>query len=167
MVDRPTILQREGLGIASVMARKWVDPAAIGAALGTEIPRGPHATFAGARTVLGTGPGAWLILADDADPDFADALAKELTELASVADQSSAYVVQRLAGLGARTLLQRGAAIDLHPDIFRAGAAATTVIAHIGVIVWQVDDRPTYDVATFRSYATSFGHWLEQTSAAL
>lgn len=167
MVDRLTIIPREGLGIASVTALKHVDPAAIGAALGADMPDGPQATLACARAVLGTGPAAWLILAEAAAPDFAETLGHALAGLASVADQSSAYVVQRISGPSARKLLQRGAALDFHPDVFRAGSAATTVIAHIGVILWQVDDCPTYDIAIARSYAGSFQHWLELTVKAL
>jgi methylglutamate dehydrogenase subunit D len=41
------------------------------------------------------------------------------------------------------------------------------VIAHIGVILWQLDDAPTFEVATFRSYAFSFRRWLDATAAAL
>lgn len=165
MADGLTISPRDSLGIASVMARKGVDAAAIGAVLGLDMPCGQQASFAGARTVLGTGPGTWLVFAEAGSPDFAEAVAETLSGLASVSDQSSAYVVQRLAGSGAQALLQRGVAIDLHPDIFRAGSAATTVVAHIGIILWRVDDAPTYDVACFRSYSVSFRHWLELTAA--
>ena len=167
MADRLTITPREGLGIASVMARKSVDPNSVGAALGMDMPRGPYAIFAGGRTVLGTSPSTWLVFAEEAGPDFADTLAQSLTGLASISEQSSGYVVHRLAGLPARVLLQRGVAIDLHPESFSTGAVAMTVIAHIGMILWQVDDHPTYDVAVARSYAGSFRYWLEQTAVAL
>jgi methylglutamate dehydrogenase subunit D len=55
----------------------------------------------------------------------------------------------------------------LHPTVFRPDSVATTVIAHIGVIFWQLDDAPTFEVATFRSYAFSFRRWLDATAAAL
>lgn len=154
------ITPRDHLGIASVMARKGVDSEAIGTALNADMGGGPHAIFTGMRTVVGTGPGTWLVIEEAASPDYAEALTDALTGLASVSDQSSAYVVQRLSGSGARAVLQRGVALDLHPEVFRIGMAATTVIAHIGVILWQVDDAPTYDIATSRSYAGSFRHWL-------
>lgn len=162
-----SISAREGLGIASVMARKGVDAGAIGAVLGATLPERPAAVFAGGRAIVGTGPGTWLVLEEGAGGDFAEGLAYALAGLAAVSDQSSGYLVQRLSGAGARTLLQRGAAIDFHPDAFRPGSAATTVIAHIGVILWQVDDAPTYEVATFRSFAASFRHWLDETATAL
>jgi methylglutamate dehydrogenase subunit D len=146
---------RPQLGIAAVAARKGVDLARIGAAAG----EGP--------SLLGVGPGAWLAVEEDAQPDFADRLQQDLAGLASVSDQSSAYAVLRLSGPGARTVLQRGASIDFHSDVFRVGSVAVTVIAHIGVVIWQVDDAPTYDVFVFRSFAESFRHWLDETAAAL
>ena len=93
-------------------------------------------------------------------------LRERLGALASVSDQSSGYVVFRLSGGGARTLLQRGAAIDFQPPAFAPGSVATTVIAHIGVIIWQVDEEPVYDIALFRSFAASFLDWFEATSGA-
>ncbi|GAA0313228.1 hypothetical protein GCM10009087_24280 [Sphingomonas oligophenolica] len=158
---------RNRLGIASVMARKGIAAAEICAALGARMPDRPLATFIGGRTVVGTGPGTWLVTEEDAAPDFAETLQQVLAGLASVSDQSGGYAVQRLSGPAARTVLQRGAAIDFHPTAFSTGSAATTVIAHIGIIMWQVDEQPTYDVAMFRSYSQSFRHWLNQTVAAL
>ena len=90
-----------------------------------------------------------------------------LSGLASLSDQSSAYAVFRLSGLGARTLLQRGVSIDLDPAAFSPGSAATSVISHIGVIFWQLDNAPTYEVAVFRSLARSFRHWLDSVAATL
>lgn len=167
MADQLLVEELHDLGIATVMARKGVTSAAIGAILGVKPPSGPGATYANDLTVIGTGPESWLVVKANAAPDFATQLDKALTGMASVSVQSGGYVVTRLAGPQARTVLQRGAAIDFHPDSFRSGSAVTTVIAHIGVIVWQIDDQPSYHVATFRSYADSFRHWLDTTTAAL
>lgn len=166
----PFILSRhshDGLAIAAVMARKGVDAAAIGASLDVALIDGPVLSRGSDMLLVGTGPGYWLAIAESAAPDFASALAARLTGLASISDQSSGYSVTRIAGEGARRLLQRGAAIDLHPAAFAAGSVATTIIAHIGVILWQVDDAPTYDIATFRSFAGSFSHWLDRANDAL
>ncbi|MCB2074540.1 MAG: sarcosine oxidase subunit gamma [Novosphingobium sp.] len=159
--------EQEGWALATVMARRAVGPAAVGAALELELRDEPVAVSNGAIRAIGTGPGAWLVIDTEPDHGFADALQDRLEGLASVSDQSSGYAVFRLSGAGARTALQRGAAIDFHPDVFAPGSVATTAIAHIGAIVWQVDDSPTYDVAVFRSLSGSFRHWLEETAAAL
>ena len=164
MPDLLNITRRGPLALASVMARGGASHNAIGKAIGVDLPDGPRAAFAGGRTVIGTGPGAWLVVDDLGLPEFAELLQERLSGLASVSDQSGAYVINRLTGAGARILLQRGAAIDLHPDHFAAGSAAITVIAHIGVSLWQVNEQPSYDVATFRSFADSFRHWLDKSA---
>lgn len=164
MADPVAIEERTGFGLATVMARKGVAPAAIGAALGIELRDGPYCSAGGAIVLLGTGPGSWLAQADAPSAGWAAGLRDRLGPLASVSDQSGGYVIFRLSGAGARTVLQRGAPIDFHPAAFAPGAVATTVIAHIGVIIRQVDGAPSYDVALFRSFAGSFRHWLDATA---
>lgn len=154
------VSDRLGLGIVTVMARAPL--AAIG---GLALPAGPEAVIAGDRTIVGTGPGSWLLLRDSAPGGWIDALESELGDAASIADQSSAYAVLRLSGPGARRLLARGAFLDFHPDAFQPGSAAVTLIAHMGAIVWQRDDAPTYEIAVFRSYAASFWHWIESAAS--
>lgn len=167
MPEQLTIHERGDLALASVMARKGVSAAKIGAALDMALREEPAAFGSGAVTLIGTGPGSWLAIHEGAAPDFAADLAQRLAGLASVSDQSSGYVFLRLSGEGARKLLQRGAAIDFHPAAFSSGSVATTMIAHIGVIIRQVDDSPAYDLATFRSLAGSLREWIDHAAAAL
>lgn len=167
MADPVVIEQRSGFALATVMARKGVASAAIGAALGVELRDGPCCSTGAGIVLLGTGPGSWLAYAEIAPADWGAGLRDRLGALASVSDQSGGYAIFRLSGAGARTVLQRGAAIDFHPAAFAADAVATTVIAHIGVVIRHVDDAPTYDVALFRSFAGSFRHWLDTTIEGL
>jgi sarcosine oxidase subunit gamma len=166
-----SIEQRTGFGLAAIMARRG-DRGAIAAALGCALPSGPAVTepaltHVGGLRLIGTGPGTWLALSDVGAHALAANLTARLAGLASISDQSSGYVLFRISGIGARRLLQRGAAIDFDPAVFGPGSAATTTIAHMGVIVWQVDDAPSYEIALFRSYAGSFRHWLDTAAAAL
>jgi sarcosine oxidase subunit gamma len=161
-----TIEDRAVCGAASVMARNGVTARAVADALGTPLIDGPCWASDGEIALLGSGPGTWLAIGG-APGDLAQRLRARLGTLASVSDQSGAYLILRLAGCAARTVLQRGAPIDLHPDAFGPGSVATTVIAHIGVVIRQLDAAPTYEVAVFRSYAGSFRHWLDRTAAAL
>jgi methylglutamate dehydrogenase subunit D len=166
-VAEPLLIHvRDGLGLATVMARKGRDAAAVGAALRLAAPESPAYARGEGVGLVGTGPGMWLAIGEGAESDWAESLAERLQGIASVSDQSGAYIVFRLAGPGARALLQQGIAIDLDPAVFGPGAAATSVIAHIGVILWSVDAE-TFDVAIFRSYAASFRHWIEATAAPL
>jgi sarcosine oxidase subunit gamma len=64
-----------------------------------------------------------------------------------------------------RGALAKGVAVDLHPSAFKAGDTAATLVSHIPVHLWQIDDRPTYEFAVARSLAQSFWHWLEASAA--
>jgi heterotetrameric sarcosine oxidase gamma subunit len=159
--------ERSGFGIATVMGRKAVSAAALGTALGFSPPECPARVKRDGLAWIGTGPVTWLVMTDAPEIGWPAALEQRLKGLASISDQSGSYRIFRIAGDKARPLLQRGAFIDLHADAFGPGSAATTVIAHIGVVFWQVDDDHSFEVATFRSYAPSFLRWLNVTSAAL
>jgi sarcosine oxidase subunit gamma len=154
------IVERADPALASIMARKGADAATLAARLGLAPPEGPRTSRNDAMTLIGVGPGSWLALGQNGQAGWAAGLGETLAGLASVTDQSSGYVIFRLSGQGAAALLQKGAFVDLDPVTFVAGTAATTVIAHIGVIIWKVDDLPTFDVALFRSFAGSFRDWI-------
>lgn len=167
MAEAVDIRERDGLGVAAVMARKGVGPAAIGEAIGLVPLSGPGRVGDAALAWIATGPGVWLAMAEAPAEDWPEALERPLAGLCAVSDQSGSYVVFRLSGPRARALLQGGAAIDLHPAVFGPGASATTAIAHIGVILWRPDAGETFEVAVFRSLAGSFRHWLEVAAKAL
>ena len=160
MAEALKIVERTGYGLAAVMARKGVTAAELGERLGLTPPSGPQIVTDDALALIGTGPAAWLALADDGQAGWAEQLGHALSGIASVSDQSAGFTIFRMSGSGARDLLQSGAFIDFHPDVFGRGTAAVTVIAHIGVVIWQVDDGPTFDVALFRSFAGSFRAWI-------
>lgn len=154
--------------MATLMARNGVGSDAVGAALGLDAPAGPgRATNAVGLSLIGSGAGSWIAHQPDAPPAWAQQVQERLHGIAAVSDQSGAYTIFRLSGADARTILQRGVAIDLHPDRFGHGAAIMATIAHIGIVAWVVDDRSTFDVAVYRSYAGSFEDWLVQAAAAL
>ena len=167
MANSLIVEERSGFGLATVMARKAVSAAALGSALGFSPPEGPERIKRDGMAWIGTGPAAWLAMTDVPEIGWPASLEQKLKGLASISDQSGSYRIFRVAGDKARSLLQRGAFIDLHADAFREGSAATTVIAHIGVVFWQADDDPGFEVATFRSYAPSFLRWLNATYACL
>jgi methylglutamate dehydrogenase subunit D len=156
-------------GIATVMSRG--DDAALGArihdAFGIVLPSGPQRVSNGIEAFTGIGPGVWLATFEKAGPLMASELASSRAGLASVADQTSAYAVLRFTGDVAREVLSRGAFIDFDPSVFGPGSAAVTTISHSGVLIWQIDDAPTFEVALFRSYADSFWRRMTTTCTAL
>lgn len=162
------VTERLGLGLATLMSRG--DDAALNARIveqfGVELRSGPARSAKGGTAFVGIGPGVWLACREAAEVSWAAELAIRVSGLASVSDQASGYAVLRFGGSAARDLLSRCAFIDFHPSVFTPGSAAVTTIAHIGVILWRLDDTQAYEVAVFRSYAGSFWHWIEMTCAA-
>ena len=92
-------------------------------------------------------------------------LAGALRGHALVIDLSGGRVVVRVSGPSARDVLARCLPLDLHPRAMRPGHAASTIAAHIGVQVWQIDEVPTYDIAGPVSYAGSLRRALELSGA--
>jgi sarcosine oxidase subunit gamma len=155
------VVEREGFGLATVMARNGVASSLVGAALGLNAPQGPTSAGVDELMLLGTGPGMWMAVADNAGPDWAETLQSKLKGIASVSDQTGGYVVFKISGPAARSTLQKGFYIDLDESAFGPGSVATTVVAHIGVILWQAHSASSFDVALFRSYSHSFREWLD------
>lgn len=158
------------LALATVIARKGqaaLLAERIRALFGITLPTGPKRVAAGGVAFIGMGPGQWLATGQaDGDPQvFAAKLKQDLIGLASVSDQSDARAVLRLSGAAARQVLAKGLPIDLHPRVFGPGDAALSQIALIGAHVWQIDERPTYEIAVFRSLAGSFADWLIASAA--
>ncbi len=160
MADTVTISEPRSLAVATIMARKGVNEAAIEAAVRLAAPSQVGRSAPPALDLIATGPGVWLALTDEPGEAWPDPLEAQLGDLAAVSDQSGSYLVWRIAGPGAGALLQKGVAIDLHPDAFGTGASAVTVIAHMGVILWRPEGAEGFEVAAFRSYARDFEHWL-------
>ncbi|HZC17737.1 MAG TPA: sarcosine oxidase subunit gamma family protein [Caulobacteraceae bacterium] len=160
--------RRDPVEIISLAARRGAEAALslkVRERLGAALPQGPHRGWAKDVCILGVAPRRWLIVRDGADPDFERNLAADLSGLAAVCLQSDAYVVLRVSGPGARAALAKGVPIDLHPKVFSTADAAVTTAAHVNVILWQVEERPTYELAVYRSYARHFRGWLRDSAA--
>ena len=154
-----------GLQIAAVIARKRDGfSERLQSVYGLELPSGPRRHAAERLTLIGTGPRTWLALRHGGEP-LAPELARELGDTAAVADQSDSYAVLRLFGPKIRAAFEKGLAVDLHPRAFGVGDVAVTTCSHVGVIVWQTDEAPTYELAVFRSYAGGLWHWLAESAA--
>jgi sarcosine oxidase subunit gamma len=163
------VSERAGLGLATVAARKG-QADALGARVrdlyGVTLPARSVAASGPSVSFIGTGPGQWLAVSEVLpNEELAMELAGQLEGLASVADQCGGRAVVRLSGPRARDVLAKGLPIDLDARVFAAGSAATSVIGHMGVQLWQVDEAPTYDIALFRGYADSFWRWLTASAA--
>lgn len=135
----------------------------LGRAFGVEIADRPGAAIGAASTVIGTGPGRFLVLST-IEPDLEGTLRALLGNEAAVTEQSDATIAFDLTGEKVPDLLAKGALIDLDPRVFLLGHAATTVIAHIGVTLWRVHESG-WRLLVARSFEASFTRFLVASGA--
>jgi methylglutamate dehydrogenase subunit D len=158
-----------GASLATVTARKGQRGAldvAARSAFGIELPDRPRRVEAGDTAFVWCGPEQWLACRHAAPTEGMEVmLARPFGGLAAIVDQSHGRTLLRITGARAREALAKGVAIDLHPRAFMSGYAALTTVVHIGVQLWQIDDRPTYEFAVPRGFAPSFWHWLEASAS--
>jgi len=158
-----------GAGLAVVTARRGRGEAMREAARSVfqvELPSTPRRMEGSDIAFVWRGPDQWLAYRHPAPPaGIEEPLARAFAGLASIADQSHGQILLRVTGPRVRDALAKGLAIDLHPRAFQTGSAAVTAASHIVVHIWQIDNRPTYEIAVARSHALNFWHWLK-TSAS-
>lgn len=139
---------------------------AISDVYGVTLPLEPRRVVGKDIAFLWAGPGQWLAVAERGPGrDLEVELKPKLAGLAAVVDHSDGRVVVRVSGARARDVLAKGVPIDLHPRAFKTNDVTITHASHIGVILWQVNAQPTYDIAMFRSFSDSFLHWLHASAA--
>jgi sarcosine oxidase subunit gamma len=167
-----TVSDREGVGLSTILVRKG-QAAALAACVkdrfGIELPCTPRRVSNGRIAFIATGPESWLAVGEDCPDRFSSSLRDAVGAHAAVVDQSDGYAVLRVSGPKVRDTLAKGVPIDLHARAFRTGDVAGTVVSHIGVTLWRLDDRedgaPVFEIIVFRSLAGSFWDWLAESSA--
>jgi sarcosine oxidase subunit gamma len=133
---------------------------------GLDLPMGSKRVSKNGFALIGTVPGQWLAVAESREARSLPAmLAVALKGDATVVDLSDGKAVLRISGPRARATLAKGCSLDLHPRVFKPGNAATTPVALIDCVIWQIDETPTYDLAVPTSYAESFWSWLTASAA--
>lgn len=116
-------------------------------------------------TLAGAGPGQWLAEMSVVPLEGIEhALRSSFGDHATIVDQSHARIVLRLTGPRVRDVLAAGVPLDLHPRAFVPGDIAQTIVAHIGVQIWQLSAEPIYELAVPRSLTGSFWSWLEHAA---
>ena len=163
------VTEREVSSIASLSVRRGQRAALeerVAQHFGLALPAGPRRVTARALAAAGTGPGSWLLTCDDGGNAFIPALKSAIGDAGSVADQSDAYGILRLSGPKLRETLAKFVPLDLHPRVFKVGDVAATLAAHIGALLWRLEDGAegqfTVELAVARSMAASFWHALSQ-----
>jgi sarcosine oxidase subunit gamma len=161
-----SIVERTDIAFASVIARRdqrGTLATACDTAFGLVPPDGPRRVTVGALTFAGTGPGQW-IASSESEPNLATRLRAVISPFAAVTDQSDSRLVLQLSGTNVRDVLAKGVPIDLHPQVFKVGDVAVTLVAYMGVQIDRLDEA-TYQLTTPRSTAGSFWSWLSASAA--
>ena len=115
--------------------------------------------------MAGIGPGQWFAEMPFGPAEAIEsALRSALGDHATIVDQSHARIVLRFTGQRVREVLATGVPLDLHPRAFVPGDIAQTIVAHIGVQIWQLSAEPIYELAVPRSLTGSFWSWLEHAA---
>lgn len=157
----------EGLSIVSVTAWRDAEPALIEAmqsAFALALPEAGRWTHAGDLVAMWVGPGHWW-LQREAGGLLLPEIAAAAADRAGLIDISDARATLRIHGPAARDILASLLPIDLHPRALAPGRVASTIAAHIGVQLRQIDVAPSYDLSCLRSYAGSLWRALELAGA--
>lgn len=128
------------------------------------------AAYGKAVSALWLGPDEWLIIVPDAERQtILDSLQKALSgQHAAVVDVSAARIVIELEGEKARTLLEKGCLLDLHPRTFKPGQCLSTIIAKTNVVIEQTRQDPlTYRLYLRPSFARHFAAWMSEAARNL
>lgn len=130
---------------------------------GVPMPLTPNrvASMGPVRT-LWLGPDEWLVTSPRGEaPDLIGRLRRAVGERrAAIVDLSASRAIIEIGGKRARTLLQKGCGIDLHPRVFGPGRCAQTLFAKLPVIIDQTGAAPVYRLFVRRSAARWLAQWL-------
>lgn len=126
-------------------------------ALEVAVPHHQPGCAAGSRelSVLWLGPDEWLVVGPDGHADRIATAARGALEGAhgSVVDVSANRTALRLAGIGARDVLEKVCSLDLHPRGFGPGRCAQTLLGRTQAVLWQRSTEPSYRILVRNSFA--------------
>ena len=84
-------------------------------------------------------------------------------EEAMLLELSDSRTILRIKGSGARQVLTKGVAVDLHTSVFPVQAIAHTTVQHASVLLHRVGPE-AFELYAPRSYAVNIWHWLTESS---
>lgn len=140
---------------------------AVRSATGCALPVSPNTVTDGETRVCWLGPNEWLFVMPATNVDAARlALEQALASLhAAVNDLSGGQMLLRLSGEGVRELLSKGCTLDLHLDVFEAGACAQTGLGKAAVVILAHKMGSGIDLIVRRSFSDYLLNWLQKAGA--
>jgi heterotetrameric sarcosine oxidase gamma subunit len=155
------IVHRSVTELAQPRAGEALD-AALAAFHVDALPRIGASASVGGSSLLGIGPGQWLLIAnDETAPGLSGAAPARAFAVA--VESGDAWTQFAISGSASRDLLAKGCALDLHPWVFEHGACAVTRFAQLRCVLHRVGAG--YRLLAGRSYAVSLAEWLNEAAA--
>ena len=143
-----------------------VDPSSPAAARAAAVLGAPPPTHCGETTGTGDqqtlwlGPDEWLVVTANDPVALVHRLDAGIGEDPGLAlDVSANRTVIEFTGPQARTVLEKGCPVDLHPRAYGPDRAVITTLARVPVLLWQTDDN-TYRLLPRSSFAEYVARWL-------
>jgi len=138
---------------------------ALMAEFGITIPAPQSFIRSASITLSCLSPSRYLASADR-DANLPGRLAKSLSGLAAITDQSDQWAIFTLSGAHSRDALARLVPIDLAPKKFPIGALALTRASHLDARLWHVAED-AYELAVTRSCEADFRFRLQKEESVL
>lgn len=165
----PLVIMERRLSLVQVLARKGREgdvQAAMRNAFGLDLPAPQRAASSGDTTAIWIQPGMWMLSAPGQAEGAMARRTKEATgDAASIVDQTHGKTVLHVSGARARDVMAKGCRLDLHTRAFKPGHSAVTQVAHIGCMLRQIDETPSYEMLVPSSFAETFFGWLTHSAA--
>lgn len=137
--------------------------AAVAEVIGGPLPAIPGTSTRGREcSALWLGPDEWLLVgAPDTEAQLTSRLDSALAgRFATLVDVSANRTAIEVAGPSARTVLEKGCSIDLHPRAFGPGRCAQTMLARAQVVLEQGTEEPAYRLFVRASFSAYLAAWL-------
>ena len=94
-----------------------------------------------------------------------ESLQNDLSSTHSLAiDVSDRWTTINVSGNKAIDVLSKGTSIDLDNSVFGTGACAQTTLWSVNVIIYKIDEKPTFDLFVDSTMAKFLWQWLDHSS---
>ena len=154
--------------LAKVNIRGKADSDAVKAAIGVALPSEANTVAEGNNLcALWLGPNEWLIVGPpSAEKNIEESLNEALSGASvGIVDVTEGRTTLRVSGPMARDVIAMGCPLDLHSRIFGPGQCAQSFISRSPILIYQVDDTPSFDIHIERSQSDYLWTWLETGGA--
>ena len=134
--------------------------------LNISLPTSPNTTANNEKiTALWLSKKEWLIVNPSIDTEEVRSLQNHISDIHALAlDVSDRWTTINVSGKKAIDVLSKGTTIDLDNAVFGSGACAQTTLWTVNVIIYQIDEKPTFDIFVDSTMARFLWQWLEHSS---